>query len=167
MVRPLGVYQRAVVSFSAVSGVSCHSDCTSPLPKVGVPTTRARSWSWSAPVMISAALAVPPFTSTTIGTVGQSWGLASLNVRVVLGARPHRDRHRPKVDRRAAHLEGERLLHAGPPHPQLHGRARLAAQLLHRLVVLPALGRAAFERDDPVAGLDAGALGGRVGERRH
>ena len=88
MVRPLGVYQRAVVSFSAVSGVSCHSDCTSPLPKVGVPTTRARSWSWSAPVMISAALAVPPFTSTTIGTVGQSWGLASLNVRVVLGARP-------------------------------------------------------------------------------
>src|SRR2546422_1948337 len=62
MVRPLGVYQRAVVSLSATSGVSGYSDCTSPLPNVGVPTTTARSWSCSAPVMISAALAVPPFT---------------------------------------------------------------------------------------------------------
>jgi len=43
MVRPLGVNQRAVVSFSAVSGVSCHSDCTNPFPNVGVPTTTARS----------------------------------------------------------------------------------------------------------------------------
>src|SRR3989449_6516590 len=49
MVRPLGVYQRAVVSLSATSGVSGYSDCTSPLPNVGVPTTTARSWSCSAP----------------------------------------------------------------------------------------------------------------------
>ena len=70
MVRPLGVYHRAVVSFSAVSGVNCHSDCTNPLPNVGVPTSTARSWSCSAPAMISAALAVPPFTSTTIGRFG-------------------------------------------------------------------------------------------------
>src|SRR5207249_1761998 len=41
--------------------------CTEPLPKVCVPRTRARLWSWSAPATISEALALPPFTSTTIG----------------------------------------------------------------------------------------------------
>ena len=38
--------------------------------------------------MISAALAVPPFTSTTIGRPGHGWGLVSRNERVMLGARP-------------------------------------------------------------------------------
>src|SRR2546425_2583564 len=88
MVRPLGVYQRAVVSLSAPSGVSGYSDCTSPLPNVGVPTTTARSWSCSAPVMISAALAVSPFTSTTTGRPGHGWGLPSRYTRDEFGARP-------------------------------------------------------------------------------
>src|SRR5207244_11981854 len=88
LVRRLGVYQRAVVSLSATSGVSGYSDCTRPLPNVGVPTTTARSWSCSAPVMISAALAVPPFTSTTTGRPGHGCGLASRYVRDAVGARP-------------------------------------------------------------------------------
>ena len=43
MVRPLGVYQRAVVSLSAVFWSMRNTDWTSPFPKVGSPTTRARS----------------------------------------------------------------------------------------------------------------------------
>ena len=38
--------------------------------------------------MISAALAVPPFTSVTIGSAGQGWGFVSRNERVILGVRP-------------------------------------------------------------------------------
>ena len=77
IVRPLGVYQRAVVSLSAVVWSMRNSDCTSPLPKVGRPTTSARSWSCRAPAMISAALADPTSTSTTIGIPGHAWGLLS------------------------------------------------------------------------------------------
>ena len=88
MVRPLGVYQRAVVSLSATPSPSGKSVCTSPLPKVGVPTTTARSWSWSAPAMISAALAVPSLTSTTIGSSGHAWRASSKNCLVEPRARP-------------------------------------------------------------------------------
>ena len=48
-----------------------------PLPYVVSPTTSARSWSCSAPAMISAALAVPRFTRTTIGNPRQRWGAPS------------------------------------------------------------------------------------------
>jgi len=70
------------------------------------------------------------------------------------------------VDRGAGHLEDERLIHADPAHLQLGRRARLAAQLFHRLVVLPALGRAAVERDDLVARLNTGPLGRRLRQGR-
>jgi hypothetical protein len=43
--------------------------CTEPLPKIWVPTTRARLWSCKAPATISEAEAEPPLTSTTRGTV--------------------------------------------------------------------------------------------------
>ena len=42
--------------------------CTEPLPNVPAPITVARLWSCSAPATISEADAVPPSTSTTIGT---------------------------------------------------------------------------------------------------
>src|ERR1041384_5905755 len=48
--------------------------CTEPLPKVCVPMTVARLWSWRAPATISEAEAEPPFTSTTIGTVFTACG---------------------------------------------------------------------------------------------
>ena len=43
--------------------------CTRPLPKVLVPITTARSKSCSDPLVISAAEAVLPFTSTTTGMI--------------------------------------------------------------------------------------------------
>src|SRR5215216_3106288 len=114
MVRPLGVYQRAVVSLSATPSPSGKSVWTRPLPKVGVPTTTARSWSCSAPAMISAALAVPSFTRTTIGSSGQVCFPSSKNALVEqpAGIEPE--------------VENERL-HA----LALHG-ADLGAQLLGR-----------------------------------
>ncbi len=48
----------------SLSGKPC---IRSAFPKVGRPTTSARSWSCSAPATSSEALAVPSFTSTTIG----------------------------------------------------------------------------------------------------
>ena len=88
MVRPLGVYQRPVVSLSAVLSEKGNSVWTSPFPKVGTPTTTARSWSCRAPEMISAALAVPSLTSTTIGRFGHSCLAASWKVLVDPRARP-------------------------------------------------------------------------------
>ena len=69
MLRPLGVYQFAVVILSDASLESRNTDCTSPFPYDVVPTTTARSWSWSAPATISEADAVAPLISTTTGRV--------------------------------------------------------------------------------------------------
>src|SRR2546426_661642 len=41
-----------------------------------------------------------------------------------------------------------------PAHLELHRAARLAAQLLHGLIVLPAFGRATVQGDDLIARLD-------------
>ena len=46
---PTGVYQRPVVIFRKLPPESGKSVCTEPLPKVGTPSTSARSWSCSAP----------------------------------------------------------------------------------------------------------------------
>src|SRR2546426_2431051 len=54
-----------------------------------------------------------------------------------------------------------------PAHLELHRAARLAAQLLHGLIVLPAFGRATVQGDDLIARLDPRPLRGRVGKRRH
>ncbi len=70
MALPLAMYHLAVVSFiahSLVRGLSLIRVCTEPLPKLVVPTTIPRSQSWIAPARISEALALPPFTRTTIG----------------------------------------------------------------------------------------------------
>ena len=75
----------------------------------------------------------------------------------------HRDLDRTDVDRRARQLEGDRLVHADPAHLQLHRAPRLAAQLLHGLIVLPTLGRPPVQRDDLVTRLDAGAFRRRLG----
>src|SRR3989475_8589469 len=48
----------------------------------------------------------------------------------------------------------------------LHRAARLAAQLLHGLIVLPAFGRATVQGDDLIARLDPRPLRGRVGKDR-
>src|SRR3989441_9937163 len=53
------------------------------------------------------------------------------------------------------------------PYTTLFRSARLAAQLLHGLIVLPAFGRATVQGDDLIARLDPRPLGGRVGKRRH
>jgi hypothetical protein len=45
-------------------------DCTEALPKVRSPTSLARPFSCSAAAKISAALALPPLTSTTSGRSG-------------------------------------------------------------------------------------------------
>ena len=65
--RPLGVKYSAVVRRRAERPSSGRMVCTDPLPKVLAPSTSARLWSWRAPATISEALALPPFTSTTMG----------------------------------------------------------------------------------------------------
>src|SRR5687767_1876863 len=75
MLRPDGVYQRAVVIFSQFSPDSGNSVWTEPLPYVVRPSTSARSWSCSAPATISDADALFGSTSTTIGRPGNSSGV--------------------------------------------------------------------------------------------
>ena len=77
MDRPLGVKYSAVVRRRAERSSSGSMVWTRPLPKVLAPTINARLWSWSAPATISEALAVPPFTSTTMGkSVRESFRVA-------------------------------------------------------------------------------------------
>src|SRR5260370_40230667 len=71
-----------------------------------------------------------------------------------------------EMDRRARELEGEWLRDPAAPHLEFDGRPRLPTQLLHRIVLLPPLGRAAIDRDDLVTGLDAGAHRLGVGQPR-
>ena len=78
MLRPAGVNQRAVVSFSAPPFAIGKRLCALPLPYDVVPTITARSWSWSAPAKISDALALPLSMSTTIGRSGQRCGARSV-----------------------------------------------------------------------------------------
>jgi hypothetical protein len=54
-----------VVSFTESPLSSGNNVCTEPLPKVRLPTTRARLLSCSAPASTSEALAEPASTSTT------------------------------------------------------------------------------------------------------
>ncbi len=72
MVRPLGVNQRPVVSLSAHPPSRVKMSCTTPLPKVAVPSTTARSWSWRAPATISDAEALEPSVSTTSASPASS-----------------------------------------------------------------------------------------------
>ena len=56
-----------MVSFSPLPSSNSMTVWTEPFPKVWVPSTVARPWSWSAPATTSEAEALPAFTSTTIG----------------------------------------------------------------------------------------------------
>ena len=64
---PFGVKYLAVVSFIAEPSESGITDCTIPFPYVFSPMIVATPYSFNAAVMISDALALSPFTSTTIG----------------------------------------------------------------------------------------------------
>ena len=70
------------------------------------------------------------------------------------------------MDQGARHLEGDGLLHAHAPDLELDGGAGRAAQLPHRLVVLPPLGRPAVQHHDAVSGHHPRALGRRIGQGR-
>src|SRR5262249_42239323 len=59
-----------MVSLRPLPSSSSMTVCTEPFPKVCVPSTTARPWSWSAPATPSEAQALPAFTRTTIGESG-------------------------------------------------------------------------------------------------
>src|SRR5215510_43247 len=67
----LGVWYLAVVKRTADPSGNCSTFCTEPFPKVVSPTRTARRKSLSAPATISAPLALPSFTSNTIGKFGR------------------------------------------------------------------------------------------------
>src|SRR5512146_2715762 len=71
----------------------------------------------------------------------------------------HGDLDRANVNLGPRELERDRLLDADPADLELHRRARRAAQLIDRLVLLPAFRGAPVERDDFIPGLHAGPLG--------
>src|SRR3954466_6190261 len=85
--RPLGVKYWPAVMSSAPPLESSRTSWKTPLPKVSVPTTFARSRSCSAPVTISEAEAVSPLTRTDIGAVGTTGSPVARSV-CSLTARP-------------------------------------------------------------------------------
>src|SRR2546421_5494477 len=89
--RPVGEKKRVIVTRTPPVGAplgpggSGNTVCVQPLPKVFLPTRRARLFSFRAPASTSAALAVSPSISTTIGTV-IALALRDWYTRLVLGS---------------------------------------------------------------------------------
>src|SRR6266513_741501 len=206
MVRPLGVYQRAVVILERAGddlrrarGPAVHQDDDGeagpwlglgvPIRAGGVGVTAALRHDLLAGIQeqlahgdsliqqaarIAAQVEEERLHALLEQTVD---GLAELRRRLLAHGREQdvadlvvehgRDLHRADVDHGAGELERERLLDAYAVHPELHRRSRLAPQLLHGLILLPALGRVTVQRHDLIARLDAGALRRRVRQGRH
>ena len=88
--RPSGVKYWPAVMSSAPPLESSSTCWNTPLPNVSEPTTFARSRSWSAPVTISEADAVPSLTRTTSGAFGTTGLPVARSVALGHGAAPRR-----------------------------------------------------------------------------
>ena len=76
--------------------------CTEPLPKVRLPTTRARPWSASAPASTSEALADPASTSTTTGAPSSRSPGVALKLASLIAVRPRVETMTPSSSRASA-----------------------------------------------------------------
>ena len=105
MSAPAGVRYLAVVNLSAPPPRSGATLCTEALPNVRWPTRTARWWSTRAPATISAALALPPLTRTTRGSLWLRGGAGDV-VLVRLLVEPVRAHHDSVVDEDRGHVDG-------------------------------------------------------------
>ena len=119
--RPLGVKYCPAVMSSAPPLESSRTSWKTPLPKVSVPTTFARSRSCRAPVTISEAEAVPLLTSTATRRLGHH-GIAGGAQRLLLDRAPARGDDR-------ARRRGRPRRSAAPRRP---GRRRCRADRARR-----------------------------------
>ncbi len=88
MLRPDGVYHRAVVSFRMFRPGSSYSVWTDPFPKLVSPMSTARSWSCSAPATISVADALRSPISTATSRSGYWSSRVARKTRLWPGDRP-------------------------------------------------------------------------------